>query len=228
MLPNVRWFLHRSPDHRDRRDWKIDRTVASVHESVPRAIIEAAAEEKTKHHVIFARYSKGAFTSPVNYDSAKIRYFHGLNGRNSQRIKSVLFNFEPPKTEHQSRFASNAKRNAGVSLKISSSSHMDLCRDARLDKPLVLLEAKTRQPSLSSDCSALSSALLSFSSLVRRRHRSLVSVSPTSVCPRRNERKLEARKKRERAWERRRLWLAFVVLHERACFNLRAILYPNK
>lgn len=46
---------------------------------------------------------------------------------------------------------------------------------------------------------ALSRSLFFLSRLARRRHRSLVSVSPTSVCPRRNKRKLEARKKGERA-----------------------------
>jgi len=78
-------------------------------------------------------------------------------------------------------------------------------------------------------CSALSSALLS--RLAQRRHRSLVSVSPTiRLCLRRNERKLEARKKGKRAWERgRNVFMTSIRCatraSERACVSIYARWY---
>lgn len=115
--------------------------------------------------------------------------------------------------------ASNAERNSGVLLKISS--HRDTSyvyifwgkfhvladpvqRDIQIHGWTSLScrsEAEARRPSPSFLQRSLvrSSFFLSFLSRTTRRHRSLVSVSPTSVCPRRNERKLEARKKGERA-----------------------------
>jgi len=198
-LANVRWFSHRSSDHRDWKEKKkelIGWTVTSVHEvenvprldSISRAMIEAAVEEKTKHHEIIV--SRDTPRVPLPHlpwwiKIRRIRRFFSLNGRsprNSQRIKSVLFNFEenhqkpynidPLCKQYGKKFVSVAKNSVALKklyLLGNTSSRIPWirakrCTNSRSDEPLSCCSKPRLANQVHHFCSTLSSALLSFSS----------------------------------------------------------------